>query len=59
MLRVAFQILPEGRGRLFSAGCPPLTFYNMERRYVKDYGKYCKVFERKGRTGGVPGVDDY
>jgi len=32
-------------------------FYEMERKELKGYEKYQKIFEREGRNGGVNGID--
>jgi hypothetical protein len=54
--REIIDIGPDFRRR--SIGRGPSDFYNMERRQLKGYDNYTKVFERTGKTkGGLPGLD--
>ena len=39
-------------------GRPPSGIYGMERRALRNYDKYVRLYERLGKyVGGVPGFD--
>jgi hypothetical protein len=49
----------QGRAQALSGAHPyrPSVFYELERRLLKGYPHYRKVFLRRGSYGGVPGLN--
>jgi len=55
--RMIIDIGPEFAARRAGHPYRPSVFYELERRLLKGYPHYRKVFLRRGSYGGVPGLD--
>jgi len=55
--RTIIDIGPEFAARRAARPYRPSVFYELERRLLKGYPHYRKVFLRRGSYGGVPGLD--
>jgi hypothetical protein len=55
--RMIIDIGPEFAARRAAHPYRPSVFYELERRLLKGYPHYRKVFLRRGSYGGVPGLD--
>ena len=55
--RLIIDIGPEFPARRAGHPYRPSVFYELERRLLKGYSQYRKVFLRKGSYGGVPELD--